>query len=351
MTNATDSTRSPLLWIAVAVALFLWALRDLALLVAYAVFVAHALLPVVTALERIPGPRGRHLPRNLAAALVMLMLATIVVWAVVFSAPRIATEAARFAASAPTAWSRILENLRAFAAARGLSGWLDPVVESARANASGLMREISGALAAAAGHFFSGIGHLLGFALLPLLAFYLLAERDAVRLSALSFVPDQARSDVGRLGAAVDRALSSYVRGQAIVCLTNGLVVGIALSWIHHPAALLLGVVVGAAELIPYAGFAVAAAAILLAGATVSPLQAALGLGVYVGFNWAIGTFVTPRVMGRYLKLHPFIVTVSVLAGAQLMGAPGALLALPGAAVLQSIIRELAPAPAAATPQ
>jgi predicted PurR-regulated permease PerM len=45
--------------------------------------------------------------------------------------------------------------------------------------------------------------------------------------------------------------------------------------------------------------------------------------------------------MGRYLKMHPFVVTVSVLAGAQLLGPAGALLALPGAAVLQAVIGEL----------
>jgi len=47
--------------------------------------------------------------------------------------------------------------------------------------------------------------------------------------------------------------------------------------------------------------------------------------------------------MGRYLRMHPFVVTVSVLAGAQLLGAVGALLALPVAAVLQALIGELAP--------
>ena len=107
---------------------------------------------------------------------------------------------------------------------------------------------------------------------------------------------------------------------------------------------------VGIAELIPYVGFTVAAIAIVLAGSTVSLLQAMLGLGGYIVLNWAIGTFVTPRVMGRYLKMHPFVVTVSVLAGVQLMGPAGALLALPGAAVLQEVIAELAPVPADAGP-
>jgi predicted PurR-regulated permease PerM len=139
--------------------------------------------------------------------------------------------------------------------------------------------------------------------------------------------------------------LRSYVRGQAIVCLVMAVLVGAALALLHHPAALLLGLLAGAAELIPYIGFMVAAIAIGLAGLSVSPFQALLGLAVYAGLNWVIGTVVTPRLMGRHLTMHPFVVTVSVLAGAKLLGPAGALLALPGAAVLQAVIGELAPAP------
>ena len=133
-----------------------------------------------------------------------------------------------------------------------------------------------------------------GFALLPLLTFYLLADSNAVRSSALSFVPEEARADVVRLGDVVGRALGSYVRGQAVVCIVTGIAVGVALAATHHPAALLLGIVAGAAEVIPYVGFMVTAVTIVLAGLTSSPLQALLGLGIYVMLNWTIGSFRDP---------------------------------------------------------
>jgi predicted PurR-regulated permease PerM len=169
-----------------------------------------------------------------------------------------------------------------------------------------------------------------------------MADSAAVRASALGFVPSPMRPEILRLGRSVDRALAGYVRGQAIVCIVMGAAIGIALSFLHHPSAALLGTIAGIAELIPYLGPIVTGAGIVLAGATASPLQAVLGLAAYVVINWAVGTFVTPRVMGRYLKMHPFVVTVSVLAGARLLGPAGALLALPAAAVLQAIVAELA---------
>ena len=338
------SARSALFWVAVVVFLLVWVLRDLALLIGYSVLLAYALLPVVAAIERPLGRRGPRLARGAAAAALMLALVAVAGWLVSLAVPRLAAQAARFAAGAPEAMARLVEGVHAYGAAHGLSAWLDPAIEDIRANASGALETLAGTLAGWAGRGFGLLGQVLGLALLPLLTFYLLAESTAVQASALRFVPEDAHPKLARLGGAVDRALGSYVRGQAIVCLVMGVVTGAVLALLGSPVALLLGLLVGFAELIPYLGFLVAAVAIGLAGLSVSPLQALAGVVAYVVINWVIGTFVTPRVMGRYLRMHPFVVTVSVLAGTQIFGPAGALLALPGAAVLQAVVGELAPA-------
>lgn len=342
MTPSVLSTRNALLWGAVAVLVLVWVLRDLVLLVGYSVVLAYALLPVVAAIERPLGGRGPRLPRGVAAAIVMLGLVTVVGWLLALAVPRLGAQAARFASGAPDALARLVQGLRAYGAAHGLSSWLDPAVEDARTNVSGLLQNLVGTLAGWAGKGLGGLGQLLGLALLPVLAFYLLAESTAVQDSALRFLPEAMHPEVVRLGGAVDRALRSYVRGQAIVCLVMGVTVGVALALLGSPVALLLGLLVAFAEVVPFLGFLIAAIAIALAGLTVGLLHAAAGVGAYVVINWAIGTFVTPRVMGRYLRMHPFIVTVSVLAGTQIFGPAGALLALPGAATLQAVVGELA---------
>ena len=342
MKSSLSSTRTTLLWIAGIVALLVWALRDVALLVGYSVLLAYALLPIVNMLERLRLGRHRRLPRGLAAGAVVLALAGLVGWMLALTVPRIGAEAARFAATAPATLSRLVAALDRYAATHGLSAWFTPAVEAVRADIAGLLQNLGGSLSVWAGKLFGGAGRLLGFALLPLLAFYLLAEFAEVQTSALRFVPEEMRPELMRLGTAVDRALRSYVRGQAMVCLVTGAAVGVVLALLHYPAALLLGLLAGTAELIPYLGFMIAAVTIALAGLRVDPFHAVLGIAVYTALNWSIGTFVTPRVMGRFLRMHPFVVTVSVLAGAQLLGPAGALLALPGAAVLQALVGELA---------
>ncbi len=342
VSSTLASTRSTLVGIAVVAIVLVWALRDLALLVGYAVMLAYALLPVVNAIERVHDRRGRKLPRAIVAAGVMLALVVVVGWCVVLAVPRVVAEATHLAASAPAAMARAVEHVRAYGAARGLGAWFDPALDGVRTDAVGLIEGLGGTLAGGAARVFGGIGVLLSVVLLPLLAFYLLAESEAVQVSALGFVPAATRTEIARLGAAVDRALRAYVRGQAIVCLVTGVAVGAGLALLHHPAALLLGLLAGVAELVPYIGFMAVVLAISLAGAASGPLAVLLGLGVYTGLNWSIGTVVTPRVMGRYLKMHPFVVTVSVLAGARLLGPAGALLALPVVAALQAIIGEWA---------
>ena len=342
MTSSVGSARTILLAFSITIAILVWALRDVALLVGYAVLVAYALLPVVRALAAVSLPGGRHLPRRVAAAAVLLALLGVIGGALILAAPRVVADAEQFASSAPQVMDRMLQSLRAIAAERGLGDGLESLIRSVRTNSGDLLRGLGGTLAGAAARSIGGLSYLLGLAILPLLAFYLLADSAAVQSNALSFVPLPVRSEIVRLGRSVDRALSAYIRGQAVVCIVMGTAIGIVLSALHHPSAALLGAIAGLAEIIPFLGSAIAAIAIVLAGATVSWSHAVVGVLAYVIVNWVIGTFVTPRVMGRYLKLHPFVVTVSVLAGARLLGPAGALLALPGAAVIQAIIAELA---------
>jgi predicted PurR-regulated permease PerM len=344
MNDSMQSARSVLLWTAAAALVALWALRDLALIVGFAVLLAYALNPVASFLQRARVGRVGPLSRGVASALVMLALVGAAGGLLAFALPHLVAEAGRLAVAAPDAAGRLVAAARNVAAAHGMSPYLEPALDSVRANAATLLQNLGSVLARGASRMLGGLGEVLSLALVPLLAFYLLADAEAVRASALRFVPASARGELQRLGSAVDRALGGYVRGQAAVCLVMGASVGLALVVLKLPFALLLGVLVGLAELIPYVGFAVAAIAIVLTGFSVGPMTALAGAVAYAAINWVVGTFVTPRIMGRYLQMHPFVATVSVLAGAKLFGPAGALLALPAAAVAQAVVAELAPA-------
>ncbi len=337
------SARVTLAMIVAMFALTVWVLRDLAVLVGYSILLAYALLPAITAVERIRDPRGRRLPRSVVAAIVMAFVMAVFVSAIVLAIPRLGVELAHLAASTPVVFAKIVSDLRSFGVERQLSPWLDPALASLQDEAPRILQHVGGTVAHGAA---GALGQLLSFALLPLLSFYLLAESDAVFVSVMRLAPEEARPEITRLGSAVGRSLQRYVRGQAIVCAVTATAVGAGLAIAQHPAALVLALLAGLAELLPYLGFSVTALAIGIAGWSVSPFEAWFGLAIYVALNWTIGTFIAPRVLGRQLRMHPFVVTVSVLAGAKVLGPGGALLALPVVAGLQAIIGALATVPA-----
>jgi predicted PurR-regulated permease PerM len=337
----TDTRPALLGGAALLVIILLWALRDLVVLAGISVLLAYALDPVVTALGPIK-PGGRGIPRGIAAAIVMLVMVMFAGFALAWLLPQAVGELVKFLERAPAIATDILNRFREWATTNGFATYVDPITEMVRTNLAAMSENAAGIIAAAFGRVFSSLGALLGVAVLPLLSFYLLAEREEVKHSAFRFIPPVLHVRVRGAAGAIDRALRSYVRGQAIVCLVMGTSVGVALTLMRFPYALFLGALVGIAEIVPYLGFLLAATAIVLTGFTLGPLQAVLGLGLYTLINNLVGMLITPRVMGRYLEMHPYVVTLSVLAGAKLLGPGGVLLALPLAAIVQSMISEFA---------
>lgn len=320
----------------------LWAARGVAILVAFALLLAYVLDPVVTALSRIPLAGGRRLPRPLSAFLTIATLVGLIGWLLVVATPVLVSELTGFLGRVPSLVESLTGYLHERLAQGGASREVQRAVDSLRASATSLLPQLGAAGLKWLGLLFSRVEQVLGLAVLPILAFYLVADSDRVRDSLLRLLPEHARDSLLSAGPAVDRALKSYVRGQALVCLTMGVGTGAMLAIAHVPNAFFLGVLAGLAETLPLVGAFVATIAIVLSGLTLDLGHGLLGLGLYSTNNWLLGTFVTPRVMERYLEIHPFVVIVSVLTGARLLGPAGAILALPIAAVTQALVEHLA---------
>ena len=325
----------------VAGVFLLWAVRDVAMLVAFALIIACVLDPVVGALQRIPLPGSRRLPRTLCSLLVVVVVMTLIGWLAVIATPLLAAQLGTFLQRLPDLVEMQIDQLRTQAIRSGWGAGFDQVIESLRANARTFLPQLAGFVVSWIGRVFSRFDQLLGLAVLPILTFYLLADRERVRSGLLRFLPRRAQEGLVARGPAVNRALQSYVRGQAVVCLTMGAGTWAMLAIAGVPNALFLGVLAGLGEIVPFLGALVTSLAILLSGLSLDLGHGLIGLALYTLNNWLLGSFVTPRVMERYLEMHPFTVIVAVLAGAQLLGPAGAILALPIAAVVQAIQEDL----------
>lgn len=345
MNSPRESLTRPFLTVVLMAAMVaLWALRDVLILVGFSALVAYAIEPLVTLIGRIRTPRGA-LPRGWAAALVMLSLAAVGAWAIAFAVPQLGRELTGFVEGAPATLDLLLGTVRGWANERHLTHFLGPLGGSDAMTATDVMGRWGPTLLAKVGAQLANVSALIGLALIPLLAFYLLSEREAVESSVLGFLPEELHLRAHLVVTAIGRALRSYVRGQSVVCLVMGGFVGLALTLLGMPVPALLGTLAGIAEIVPILGFWIAALAIALAGWSVSPGMALAALGAYLVINQLVGFLITPRVMGKHMKLHPFVVTVSILAGGTLLGAAGAVLALPLAAAVQSVVSEFAKRP------
>jgi len=177
--------------------------------------------------------------------------------------------------------------------------------------------------------------------LIPILTFYLLRDWDTIIARFGALVPSSQRETVFRLARETDDVLGAFLRGQILVMISLGTIYSLGLSLVGLNFAIAIGVVAGLVSFVPYLGFVFG---ILLAGLTVvlepDPLLRLAGVVATFSIGQFIeGSVLTPKLVGDRIGLHPVIVIFAVVAGGQLFGFFGILLALPAAAILSVLVR------------
>ncbi len=205
-----------------------------------------------------------------------------------------------------------------------------------------------GKLVASAGAYVTGssinllvsLGNLV---LIPVVAFYLLRDWDKLKPRALNLLPVAWQPPVSELAEECDEVISAFIRGQFLVMLALGGIYALGLWTIGLELAFLIGVLAGLASVVPYLGTFVGIVAAAIAGLMQFQEPSIL---LWVGLVFAIGQVLegyvlTPNLVGDRIGLHPVAVIFAILAGGQLAGFIGVLLALPVAAVIMVLLRHV----------
>ena len=187
------------------------------------------------------------------------------------------------------------------------------------------------------------LGWLANLILVPVVTFYLLLDWDRFIGAVQALLPRSIAPQLGRLAAECDTVLATFLRGQLLVMLCLGIVYAAGLWIASIEFALLIGLLAGMVSFVPYLGLLVG---ILVAGVVglvqyheasiLVPVLAVFGIGQLLE-----GFVLTPWLVGDRIGLHPVAVIFAVMAGGQLFGFFGILLALPAAAVILVLLREL----------
>ncbi|MCZ6828111.1 MAG: AI-2E family transporter [Gammaproteobacteria bacterium] len=205
-----------------------------------------------------------------------------------------------------------------------------------------------GKLVASAGAYITGSGinfmiSLGNLVLIPVVAFYLLRDWDKLVPKALGLLPVSWQPGVADLFEECDEVIGAFLRGQFLVMLALGCIYAAGLWAVGLELAFLIGVVAGLASVVPYLGTFVG---VILASVAALVQFQEWGVLLWVGLVFGVGQMIegyllTPILVGDRIGLHPVAVIFAILAGGQLAGFVGILVALPVAAVVMVFLRHV----------
>ena len=289
----------------------------------------------------------RKMPRTAAVALVFAVFLALLALLPLLLLPAIEQQFATLARGLP----RYLEWLQT-----GLAPWLQQtfgvdtawldwtsLLEAAKTHwqqMGGVATQVMGAISQSGLALLAWLANLV---LIPVVTFYLLRDWDVLMARIHELLPRRFEPTVVKLARESDEVLGAFLRGQLLVMVTLGFVYSVGLWLVGLDLALLIGLIAGLVSFVPYLGFILG---IVLAGAAsmmqfhdlahLLPIAAVFGVGQALE-----GMLLTPWLVGDKIGLHPVAVIFAVMAGGQLFGFVGVLLALPTAAVVMVLLRHL----------
>ncbi len=321
---------------------FLGHLRTVTIVVIGAVLFAYLLYPAISRLKR-------RMPLGAALGIVYLCIAVLVAFAISVVVPILADDAERLVHDAPL----LVHN-----AQNALVDPANPLVRhlpgGVRAYLIALPAQVQTNVARYAGGVAVTILPVLLsvvtigalFVIIPVVAAYLMLEADGLKRTLLGFVPAGAQNKTVKIIGDLDHVVGGFIRGQLIVAAIVGTLVTVLLLGLHVRYALLIGVVAGILDVIPYvgaiAGWLPAFAIALFTNGIENAVFVTVGIVV---INQLEGHIIAPNVVSKSVELTPLAVVLALIAGGELGGIAGLLLAVPVAGIIRVIIVNFRPKP------
>lgn len=321
-----------LIIVLVALTYLLFRIPHFWLLVLTAVVLATAMDKPVSAMQ------ARGLPRGISILVIYILLIGLMTIAIAALAPIVAGDARALERELPgyTAWfEKVAASLPANSdGSTTLS--LAGIEQQLRSNASTLARSVTEIGVEAGRTAFYVFVTLV-------LAFFLSVEPGVVLSGAARWVPVRHQERVWRVARSIHESIGAWARGQLAIALIFGALMGVGLKLIGIPYAPSLGVIAGILEVVPYVGGFITVILAVLSAATVGVPQVIAVIILYVVLVNVESHVLAPLLYGKALGLPPVAILLALLAGVELLGILGALLAIPLTVIIWAIGEDFAP--------
>lgn len=311
-----------------------------------AAVLATAIRPAVLWLERY------HIPQRLGVLLMYLLIGLVTAGVVSILAPLLITQATMLSTELPQYYASMrdwllgtpISIIRALAVQ--LPAELNLNVQQTAPD-SDKVAVVAEAVALIRGTGWSAFGALA----ISLIAFFWIVDREQIVRAGLLVVPLDQRDTAREIWDVLEEKVGAFVRGQALLCLSIGALSAIAFIGIGLPNAVLLAVIAGILEAVPYIGpIATAAVAIAITLAQ-SPENIWWVVGACVVIQQIENAILVPRIMDQTVGVNAVVTLLAIAAFGALLGVGGAIMAIPMAVIIQVLIERLlldTPAPPAA---
>ena len=315
----------------------------------FCIEVSNAVLPFVVAFilsfifTPVVDAFARHrIPRSVTIIGILLVLLGILVALSIFILPMILDQFKNFLLAIPTLTSELSNSLNSFVS-RGILGFSPEsqglqqgviseissrIEDVTRAIPNGILDFVSQAVTAST--------KMLNLVLVPFLSFYIMKDYDLIRYRVKMLFPRRYRQRSSEIYSIVDRILGSYLRGALMIACINSIVISslMFVSGVKYP--LLIGLISGLLDMIPYFGIIVSmSVAVLIALFGDNPgFQIAMVLISFLGMNLTETAILYPKIIGSKIGVHPVLLILALLVFGYFLGFLGLLIAVPSTAIL-----------------
>src|ERR671912_881416 len=318
----------------------LWKVRTFVGWFVIALFLAAVLNPAVNWLER----RFRLIKRPLAIGLTYVGVLVALLLVVGIFVPVLTDQINGFikfvttAANAPEGPTEYIEGLAKDNGLGGLFQRFSDQLDELRKQLRGVLQN----LLSASGQIAVGVaGALAALATVLTLTFFLLLGSERYVNTGVGLFPERHQPLVRRLLSQSAGAFSGYITGNLAISVICGITTFIVLLILGMPYAAPLALLVAVLDLIPLVGATLGGALLVVVGLFVEPWKAVVLLVYIVVYQQAEGSVLQPIVYSKAVQLNGLVILIALLVGGQLLGIPGALLAIPVAEIIRIVVTEL----------
>jgi len=330
--NVSISTLTILKIVLVVIALFfVYLVKDILVVLFVSLVLASALDPLVSLLQR------RKIPRGVGIILIYFILFITIGLVLYLIIPPIIRQVNDLSESLPYYLEKITFGFSALKEYTSQHGLFDNIKNSLGSFNSGLEKAAGGVFSTVSGIF----GSIFSFFLVLVITFYMVVEENAMKKIIWSVVPEEYQPYTLRLVGRMQKKIGFWIQGQLILSVIIFALTFAGLSILGVNYALVLALIAGLTEFIPYLGPTIASIPAIFLAFTQSPMLALFVLVLYYIIQLVENNVIVPKLMQKMVGLNPVVSIVVLLVGFKIAGVVGAIMSIPVATAVGVFLKDL----------